>query len=152
MTLFAPNVTLRLPGGKDHYSEAPSTGFVGRNEVHQGDADDPSYSEVLVPAIELRSIIRGVDLMKLDVEGLEFKLLSSISEEVRSQTPTIFLELLDDTPKLHEFVAELCRTTEYHCYVPTVGTLVPLSLDDVSSMSVEARFETRDIVLTCTAT
>jgi len=148
-TSASGQVTLRLPGGKDHYTEAPSTGFVGRNEVHRSDADDPSYREVIVPAVELRSLITGVDLFKLDVEGQEYDLLSSITEELISLRPTIFLELLDDTPMLRALVASLCDRAEYHCFVPTPDRLVPLSLAGVSSLDVRARLDTRDIVLTC---
>jgi FkbM family methyltransferase len=145
-------VTLRLPGGKDHYTEAPSTGFVGRNEVHHADADDPSYGEVVVPAVELRSLMAGVDLLKLDVEGQEFDLLSSITDELGSRRPTIFLELLDDTPALRALVADLCTSVGYRCFVPTLGGLVPLSVDGVSSLDVRSRSDTRDIVMTCRET
>jgi FkbM family methyltransferase len=145
----APEVTLMLPGGHDHYVEAPCTGFVGRNELHRADADDPNYQSVVVPAIELRSLIAGVDLFKLDVEGQEHALLSSIEQELRTSRPTIFLEILDGTPKLRSFVIELCADTGYGCYIPTLQGLIPIPAGEIANRSVDSRFGTRDVVLTC---
>ena len=142
-------VTLMLPGGRDHYSEAPCTGFIGRNELHRSDAADPSYTSLLVPAVELRELMAGVDLFKLDVEGQEYDLLSSIADELRSTRPTIFVEVLDGTPKLRAFVADLCRSVGYGCYIPTLDRLVPVPIGEIATLSVPSRFGTRDVVLTC---
>lgn len=142
-------VKLVLPGGRDHYAEAPCSGFVGRTEVHQGGGDGRPYDSVTVPAVALGTVMAGVDLLKLDVEGQEFDLLSSVAEELRSLRPTVFLEVLDHTPKLRSLVAELCRGSGYRCYVPTLDRLVPLPVDDMLSKTVRSRLGIRDIVLSC---
>jgi FkbM family methyltransferase len=145
----ATEVTLMLPGGRDHYAEAPCTGFVGRNDVHRSDAADPSYKSLPVPAVELRDLMAGVDLFKLDVEGQEYDLLSSIAGELRAARPTIFLEVLDGTPNLRSFVADLCRTAGYGCYIPTLERLVPVPVDEIPTLSVSSRRAGGDVVLTC---
>ncbi len=141
-------VKLFLPGGRDHYWGAPSSGFVGTTEVHRMPRAG-SHAFISVPAVELKSLITDVDLFKLDVEGQEFELLSSITAELSSFRPTVFLEVLDHTPKLRSLVAGLCRDNGYGCFVPTIDKLIPLAVEDLLSKSVRSRFGIRDIVLTC---
>jgi len=143
------SLDLLLPGGHDHYAEAPCTGFVGRNELHRDDFNDPSYKTVAVPAVELRSLIGGVDLLKLDVEGQEYDLLFSVLAEVTSLRPTIFLELLDETPKLRSLIVDFCNNLGFRCFTPTLSGLVPIPTWEIESSSVQARSNTRDVVLSC---
>lgn len=143
-------VTLMLPGGRDHYHEAPATGFVGYNELHRRDEDMSSYTAVTVESVDLRQLLdQEPDLIKMDVEGQEHSLLSSIEEYLRDARPTIFLELLDDTPKLRALIVDVLLPEGYRAYVPTPGELVPLESTDLGSLSVLQAYNTRDIVLTC---
>lgn len=64
-----------------------------------------------------------MDLLKMDVEGQEFSLLSSAAEPHKRNRPTMFLEVLDNTPKLRSFNAELCAETDYGCFGPTAEHL-----------------------------
>lgn len=139
---------LRLPGGRDHYTQAPCTGFVGDSEVHQ-EPEVASYEVVRVEPVEFRSLMSGTDLLKLDVEGLEHDLLHSIRDVLRSRRPTLFLEVLDATPKLRSLVADLCGQGGYDCFVPTVDGLVPLAPARIATVRMAAEFGTRDLLVTC---
>ena len=147
----SPTATLLLPGLKcrDRYVQAPCTGFVGRNELHRDDCEDPSYDSYAVRAIRFGDLVEGVDLVKMDVEGQESALLASVSEWLRAARPTLFLELLDGTPNLRSLLADLCAGTDYRCYAPTQDRLVPIATDDIASVSLPSAFGTRDVILTC---
>lgn len=145
------SVTLRMPGAlsHDHYVQAPCTAFVGRNELHKNDADDPTYTTFDVRAVEFRSLMAGVDLLKMDVEGQEHVLLSSIEADLAAARPTMFVELLDDTPNLRTLIARLCGATDYTCFVATPDGLAGLAPGQIESVSLPTRFGTRDLILTC---
>ena len=147
----SPTATLLMPGLKcrDRYVQAPCTGFVGRNELHRDDSEDPSYDSYAVRAIRFRDLIEGVDLVKMDVEGQESALLASVTDWLRASRPTLFLELLDGTPNLRSLLADLCASTDYRCYAPTQDRLVPIATADIASVSLPSAFGTRDVILTC---
>ena len=147
----SPTVTLLMPGLKyrDRYVQAPCTGFVGRNEMHTDDSEDPSYGSYAVRAVRLSDLVEDVDLVKMDVEGQEFALLASVADLIRAARPTLFLELLDGTPNLRRFVADLCSGTDYRCYIPTKERLIPIAAPDIGSVSLSSAYGTRDVILTC---
>lgn len=144
------SVCLVTPGStsRDHY-QAPCTGYVGRNEMHRDDPDHGSWGSLTVAAVPLAELLAGVDLLKMDVEGQEHALLSSVAEELAVARPTMFVELLDDTPKLRAFIGELCALSGYRCFVPRADRLVPLAAADVPTVSLIRSFGTRDLILTC---
>jgi len=148
--VVTPSVTLITPGSRsrDHYAQAPCTGYVGRNEMYPDDPDDPSCGFVTVPAAALSDLLDGVDLLKMDVEGQEFSILSPAFDQLAAARPTMFVELLDDTPKLRSFISALCAATDYRCFVPTPERLIPLPVSDLASVSLASEFDTRDLILT----
>ncbi|HEU4868342.1 MAG TPA: FkbM family methyltransferase [Actinomycetota bacterium] len=151
-TAQQPEIDLFLPGGRDHYDEAPCSGFAGGNEVHQeGTENISAYNSIRVAAVELRELIAGVDLLKIDVEGQEHQLLTSVDDQIRSSRPTMFLEVLPGTPRLRSWIAGLCSELDYRCFVPTSEALIPLSAEELSGVSLVDRFGTRDLVVTCRA-
>jgi len=103
---------------------------------------------ISVPAVPFTQLVRGVDLLKLDVEGQEHELLEAGMEQLRSQLPTIFLEILRNTPRLRALVAGLCRTAEYSCYVPTTEALVQLAPEAIHTVDLKKEYGTRDVILT----
>jgi FkbM family methyltransferase len=147
----AASVELLLPVGRDHYVDAPCSGFVGTTEVHDAGETMPSssYRSMTVEAVSLGSLTVERDLIKLDVEGQEHELLASVADVLRRERPTIFLELLDGTPTLRSFLVELCESLPYRCYVPTPTQLLPLSASAIPTVSLLEEYGTRDVVLTC---
>lgn len=139
-------VQLLLPGGRDHYKDAPCTGFLASNEAPR--EETRSLSSLWVSAVGIGELTHDVKLIKLDIEGQEHGLLSAIFDYLVTSRPTIFVELLDDTPKLRSLIVELCTSTSYRCYIPQRDRLVPLATDRVTSISVEREYATRDIIIT----
>ena len=143
------SLDLHLPGGRDHYMDAPCSGFTGANEVHLDEVENMSHRSVTVRAIELRKLFANVDLLKIDVEGQEYQLVSSVMGEISRNRPTMFLEVLDSTPRLRALIVDLCTTLSYRCFVPTTSKLIPLPPSTVASVSMARDFGTRDVILTC---
>ena len=145
-----PFVELYLPGGRDHYEEAPCSGFASDNELHHPGVEEvASYRTLTVHALELRSLLPGVDLLKIDVEGQEHSLLSSAEDLLRCYKPSMFLEVLDGTHELRRFLVHLCETLPYQCFVPTRAELIPLPASELPAVSLISKFGTRDLVMVC---
>ena len=148
-TLESPTISLYLPGGRDHYDDAPCSSFVGANELHRPESEPiDSYNRVEVKAVELRSLLDGVDLLKIDVEGEEFRLLSSVEDLIREKQPTMFLEMLDGAALLRGFLAGLCSTTQYSCFVLQEAGLLLVQPSDIPDLRL-SKFRTQDLVVTC---
>lgn len=148
---YSPTVELMLPGGRDHYDEAPCTGFVGVSDVHGAGQDRSGYAAVTVPAVPVTSLIDGdTDLVKMDVEGQEHVLLSAVLDRLKESRPTVFLELLDNTPHLRALILTELLPAGYYCFVPTMDELVPLSGAAIAAVSLTAEHGTRDIILSPT--
>ena len=145
----AGEVELLLPGGRDHYEEAPSSSFAAGSELHDQFDKLASYRTIKVKAVALATLVEGVDLLKMDVEGQEHRLLSSVEEQIRSQRPVMFLEMLDGTHRLRGLLKQLCDDLPYRCYVPTTGELVRLDPAELKTVSIVDRFGTQDLVLEC---
>lgn len=67
----------------------------------------PSTRAIQVPAVAGEHLVRGVDLIKLDIEGSEFLVLSPVIEELVRHRATVLVEVLRDTPKLRALLARL---------------------------------------------
>lgn len=136
---------LLLPRGRDHYLEAPCTGFIGSTEAHR--EDTTGYPSVLVPVVAITELHDGVDLIKLDIEGQEAALLRAIGDYLKSALPTLFVELLDDTPLLRSFLMDLCASAPYQCFVPQRDQLIPLPVSRLALVSLPLEFGTRDLIM-----
>lgn len=102
---------------------------------------------VEVPAVEVRSLLAGVDLLKLDVEGQEHALLSAAWPELRAYRPTVVVEVLPGTPRLRAVLVGLCTELGYACYVPTPAGLLPLHPSRIPAISLQREHGTNDLVL-----
>jgi FkbM family methyltransferase len=69
-----------------------------------------------VPAVDVRRLLDGVDLIKMDVEGQEHLLLTAMRAHLRTWRPTLFVEVLAGTVQLRAVLADLCATDGYRCY------------------------------------
>lgn len=142
-------VELILPGGRDHYTDAPCSGFVGVNDFHHSAEDRSSYSAVTVPTVGISRLIDAdTDLVKMDVEGQEHVLLRAVLAHLKTSRPTIFVELLDTTPNLRSLILEQLLPAGYHGFVPAMDELIPLSSAEIGAVSMVRDYGTRDIILT----
>ena len=100
-----------------------------------------------VPAVDVRSLLDGVDLLKLDVEGQEYELLAAAWEQLQARHPTIVIEVLPDTPRLRVLLVELCEKLGYRCYAPVRDRLIPLAARSIPDLRVQHTFGTNDLIL-----
>jgi FkbM family methyltransferase len=100
-----------------------------------------------VPAVDVRSLLDGVDLLKVDVEGQEHALLSAAWDQLRTYRPTVIVELLPGTPQLRAQIVRMCTELDYRCYVPTPTRLVPLTPRRIPEIALQREHRTNDLVL-----
>jgi hypothetical protein len=102
---------------------------------------------ISVPAVDVRSLLPGVDLLKLDVEGQEHALLAAGREHLRAHRPTVFVEVLPGTARLRRLLADLCRDDGFHCYVPRPDALVRLEIPDILGAPLLDRYGGQDVIV-----
>ena len=92
-----------------------------------------SQGSIEVPVVAVVELLDGVDLIKLDIEGLEAEVLSAGMEMILSNRPTIFVEVLRKAVRLREVISEL----HSHGYVAcSVGeSLRVLTTDEIAEIN-----------------
>jgi FkbM family methyltransferase len=100
-----------------------------------------------VPAVDVRSLLTGVDLLKLDVEGQEHELLAAGWEHLQARHPTVIIEVLPGTPRLRALLVALCEDLGYRCYAPVRDRLVPLAARSIPDLSVQHTFGGNDLIM-----
>jgi FkbM family methyltransferase len=100
-----------------------------------------------VPAIDVRRLVAGVDLLKLDVEGQEHVLLAACRGHLRDRRPTLFVEVLPGTVQLRALLAELCTADGYRCYAATRQGLVVLPPERLATVQLQEEFGGQDVIL-----
>jgi FkbM family methyltransferase len=102
-----------------------------------------------VPAHDVRELLRGADLVKLDVEGQEHALLAAGLDLLREHRPTLVVEVLPGTARLRALLAELCLRDGYRCYAPTRDRLVQLDPARLATVRLKEEYGGQDVIL-CT--
>jgi FkbM family methyltransferase len=126
---------------------APTVAFVdGDAELPQRMAG-PVGAAIEVPAVDVRTLLAGVDLLKLDVEGQEHALLAAAGHHLRARRPTVVIEVLPGTTRLRRLLARLCVELGYRCYVPQAGRLVRLEPGRLSDVALLHEYGVQDVVL-----
>ena len=100
-----------------------------------------------VPAIDVRRLLDGVDVLKLDVEGQEHVLLAACRDHLRDKRPTLFVEVLPGTVQLRALLAELCTVDGYRCYAVTRQQLVELPPERLATVQLKEEFGGQDVIL-----
>ena len=125
----------------------PTVAFVAGGSELPPDMARGVNATIDVPAVDVRSLVVGADLVKLDVEGQEHALLAAAREELLAGRPTIFVEMLPGTPQLRAVLADLCSTGGYRCYVPLDDGLVELGRDRIATVHLQREYRTNDVIL-----
>lgn len=93
-----------------------STGFSVEPTGRYGGVDMPWPDRISVPCISindaLRSVLDGgadIDILKIDVEGLEVPLVEAIDPDVRARIRRIYIEAAPDSPVLPQWFDERIR-------------------------------------------
>jgi FkbM family methyltransferase len=142
------SVRLLVPADQQ---KTPTVAFVpGGNELPPSMTRDVRAG-LDVPAVGIRSLLQGADVVKMDVEGQEHALLLAGLDVLREVRPTLFVEVLPGTSNLRILLAGLCLQDGYRCYAPTPERLVPLDPARLADVRLQEEFGGQDLVLTAAA-
>ena len=101
---------------------------------------------VLVDLVEAKELIAGVDLIKIDIEGLEQEVLSSIMDYLIANKPPIFLEVRNKAILLKEFIAdELLVKADYELYAIGHKELLRVKKEAVKTTNFLKLYGNRDV-------
>ena len=140
-----PAVDLQVPADQ---LATPTVAFLEAGTELPGPMRRHVTRTVAVPAVDVRTLLAGVDLVKLDVEGQEHALLAAAHDHLRSHRPTVFVEVLPGTARLRRLLVELCRDDGYRCWVPVAdGRLVRLEAADLLEARLLDRYGGQDLIL-----
>jgi FkbM family methyltransferase len=136
-------VALSVPA-VDHFA-APAGAYVAdRSEIA---SELREGGLVVVEGVAATRLVDGVDLLKIDVEGMEHVILGSIASVLMERRPTILVELLDGTPHLRAILGTLAREADYEVLAPTRTGLVAVDAERLDDLSITGRFRVRDLML-----
>ncbi len=134
-------VTLRFPD-RDRYSASAGAFVDGALDL-----TTPATRAVEVPSAPIRDLIGDVDLVKLDIEGLEAEVLGAVRPWIVETAPTIVVEARDNAPAVRAFLTDLVREVPYNCYAISGGEPVGVPSDIVARGRLERDLHTRDVTL-----
>jgi FkbM family methyltransferase len=138
------SVRLHVPADQQ---ATPTVAFLSPQNELPPDMTRDVVDVLEVPAIDVRSLLDGVDLIKLDVEGQEHALLAAAREHLRDRRPTLFVEVLPGTERLRALLADLCATDGYRCYALTRRCPVELTPERLRTVRLMDEFGCQDVVL-----
>jgi FkbM family methyltransferase len=133
---------LSLPD-QEQYS-APTGAYLSAG--NEGVDSRPSSRAVTVPTVRMSSLVDGVDLLKLDIEGYEAQVLESVRSQLADSRPTIVVEVLKKVPKLRAVISEL-HATGYLAFAIGEDSLHLLTVDELGSSAPLPRYGSRDVIL-----
>ena len=138
--------TVRLLVPADQLA-TPTVAFLPSDTELPADMTRDSTTAFDVPAIDVRELLDGADLVKLDVEGQEHALLAAGLDLLREQRPTVVVEVLPGTGRLRALLADLCLRDGYRCYAPTRDQLVELEPAQLATVRLKDAFGGQDVLL-----
>ena len=139
------SVALLVPADQ---AATPTVAFLSPDTELPPDLAGEHPAVVDVPAVDVRRLLDGVDLIKMDVEGQEHALLAAMHDHLRTRQPTLFVEVLAGTVQLRALLAELCATDGYRCYAMSRRGLVELDGGRLATVRLMDEFGCQDVLLT----
>jgi len=130
----------------------PTVAFLPHGSELPRDMAQEIGATIEVAAVDVRTLVSGADLIKLDVEGQEHLLLGAIVDVLAERRPHVVVEMLTGTPKLRALLSDLCVGVGYHCYVPVETGLVELESADIATVNLQSGYGTNDVILSIDAT
>ena len=140
----APSVPLLVPAGQ---AATPTVAFLSSETELPADMARDVIAVLDVPAIDVRRLLDGVDLIKLDVEGQEHVLLTAMRDHLRTARPTLFVEVLAGTVQLRAVLADLCATDGYRCYALSRHGPVELDGGRLATVELMDEYGCQDVLL-----
>ena len=139
------SVSLLVP---DDQAATPTVAFLSADTELPADMAQGVRTVHVVPAIDVRALVDGVDLIKMDVEGQEHVLLTAIRAHLRTRRPTLFVEVLAGTVQLRTVLADLCATDGYRCYALSRRGPVELEPGRLATVRLMDEYGCQDVLLT----
>jgi FkbM family methyltransferase len=139
------SLSLLVPAGQQ---ATPTVAFLPAGTELPPDMTRDVVAAIDVPAVDVRRLVDGVDLIKLDVEGQEHALLEACRDHLSDVRPALFVEVLPGTARLRALLSDLCRRDGYRCYAMTRDRLVELTPDRLATVRLREAFGCQDVVLT----
>jgi FkbM family methyltransferase len=137
----ATDVSLRFPD-RDRYAASAGAFVDGALDL-----DTPATRAVTVPTVAVADLVHGVDLLKLDIEGVEAEVLASVRPWIVDTTPTIVVEVRDDAEHLQQVLGDLLDETDYACYAVSGGEPKTIDPRAVTEGRLQRDHGTRDVTL-----
>jgi FkbM family methyltransferase len=138
------SVSLLVP---DDQAATPTVAFLPAGTELPPEMARNVTTEYEVPAIDVRRLLDGVDLIKMDVEGQEHVLLGAMRKHLRERRPTLFVEVLPGTLKLRALLADLCTIDGYRCYAVTPRRLMQLLPERLATVRLREEYGGQDVIL-----
>lgn len=135
-------VELVCPTGIDRATPA---GAMVRGSFYDDDPNRATES-FTVPAVPFTDVIAGCDLLKIDVEGLEARLLTSAWDELLDLEPAIMIEVHGHNAELRAVLPQLIRELGAAVYAMSGDHLVPVGEDVMEGGSLDP-FHTWDFLV-----
>jgi FkbM family methyltransferase len=138
------SVPLLVPADQ---AATPTVAFLSPDTELPADMAREVVAVLDVPAIDVRRLLDGVDLIKMDVEGQEHLLLTAMRAHLRTRRPTLFVEVLAGTVQLRAVLADLCATDGYRCYALSRQGLVELEPWRLATVRLMDEYGCQDVLL-----
>jgi FkbM family methyltransferase len=138
------SVPLLVPADQ---AATPTVAFLSMDTELPADMAADIGAALDVPAVDVRTLLDGVDLIKMDVEGQEHVLLGAMRAHLHATRPTLFVEVLAGTPQLRALLAELCATEGYRCYALSRQGPVELDGDQLAVARLMDEYGCQDVLL-----
>jgi FkbM family methyltransferase len=138
------SVPLLVPADQ---AATPTVAFLSSDTELPADMARDVGAVLDVPAVDVRRLLDGVDLIKMDVEGQEHVLLAAIRPHLRTTRPTLFVEVLAGTAQLRALLADLCATDGYRCYALSQQGLVELDGGRLATVRLMDEYGCQDVLL-----
>ena len=138
------SVALHVPADQ---AATPTVAFLPGDTELPADMARDVAAVVDVAAVDVRSLLGGVDLIKMDVEGQEHLLLAAMREHLARHRPALFVEVLPGTVQLRRLLADLCATEGYRCYAFSRAGLVELDGARLATVRLMDAFGCQDVLL-----
>ncbi|MBV8995827.1 MAG: FkbM family methyltransferase [Pseudonocardiales bacterium] len=126
---------------------APTVAFLDSDSELPARMAGPVEAAIEVPTVDVRTLLDGVDLLKIDVEGQEHALLAAADDHLRAHRPTVVIEVLPGTARLRWLLAQLCGDLGYRCYVPQPDRLLRLTPDRLGEVALLDEYGIQDLIL-----
>ncbi len=108
-----------------------------------------SESIITVEGLSFKRLIKSCDLIKIDAEGIEAELLSSVFSEIILTKPTLIIEVLPEAKQLGELIARISQIVKYNIYIiPAYGINSITKADPASFTStLPKKYFSKDVIL-----